>query len=91
MKQPCCFFQWRDEMYIPDLQARLTILDKNDKVAAVIGDNPEAPGTKGWPNIQDKLQAGKFSSPHACCVDSRGDVYVAEWISTGRVTKLKRV
>ena len=91
MKSPCCFFQWKDEMYIPDLLARVTIYDKNDKAVAVLGDNPEAPTTKGWPNIQDKLQKGKFNSPHACCVDSHGDVYVVEWISTGRVTKLKRV
>lgn len=90
MKQPCCFFQWQDEMYIPDLQARVTILDKNDQPLAVLGDDPQAPKTEGWPNIQDKLKPGKFSSPHACCVDSKGDIYVAEWISTGRVTKLIR-
>jgi sugar lactone lactonase YvrE len=90
MKQPCCFFQFKDEMVIPDLQARVTILDKNDKPVAVLGDDPQAPKTEGWPNIQDKLKPGKFSSPHACCVDSKGDIYVVEWISTGRVTKLVR-
>jgi len=90
IKQPCDFYQWHDELYIPDLQAQLVILDKNDKVAAVIGAYPEAPKTEGWPNIQDKLVDGKFNSPHGCCVDSLGDVYVVEWISTGRVTKLVR-
>lgn len=90
IKQPCDFYQWGNDLYIPDLQARLVILDRNDQVTAVLGDNPEAPKTPGWPNIQDKLIDGKFNSPHACCVDSRGNIYVVEWISTGRITKLVR-
>lgn len=90
IKQPCGFYQWRDELYVPDLQAKLVVLDKHDKVAAVLGDNPDAPRTEGWPNIQAKLVEGKFNSPHACCVDRNGDVYVVEWISTGRITKLTR-
>jgi len=90
MKAPCCFYQFKDMMLIPHLQARVTIWDKDDKTVAILGDNPEAPTTQGWPNIQDKLQPGKFNSPHAACFDSKGDIYVVEWISTGRVTKLKK-
>jgi hypothetical protein len=88
---PCCFFEFKGDLYIPDLKARVTILDKNDKLVTHLGEAPEIPATPGWPNIQYKMQPGKFSAPHACCVDSHGDIYVAEWISSGRVTKLKRV
>ncbi len=91
MKQPCCFFQFKNDMVVPDLQARVTILDKNDKPVAVLGDDPQAPKTEGWPNIQAKLKPGKFSSPHAACVDSKGNIFVVEWISTGRVTKLAKI
>lgn len=90
IKQPCDFYQFGDDLYVPDLQARLVVLDINDHVTAVLGDNPEAPKTPGWPDIPGKLSDGKFNSCHACCVDSRGDVYVVEWISTGRVLKLVR-
>lgn len=90
MRRPCCFYQWKDEMIIPHLDARMTIWNADDKPVAVIGDNPEAPQTEGWPNIQSKLQDGKFNSPHAACADSKGDIYVVEWISTGRITKLTR-
>ena len=31
----------------------------------------------------------KFFAPHAMCVDSRGDLYVVEWVSSGRPRKLK--
>jgi DNA-binding beta-propeller fold protein YncE len=88
LKQPCGFYQFKDMLFVPDLQARLVVLDKHDKVISVLGDNPSAPGTEGWPNIQNHLQDGKFNSPHACCVDYNGVVYIAEWISTGRITRL---
>ncbi len=91
MRLPCCFFQHKDYQVVPHLRARVTILDQDDKTAAILGDNPALPDTKGWPEVQDKLETGKFSSPHAACVDSKEDMYVVEWISTGRVTKLKRV
>jgi len=87
--RPCCFFQFGDDMYIPDLNSRVTILDKNDKLITHLGES-ELYKTPAWPNIQYKLQPGKFSAPHACCVDSHGDIYVSEWISDGRVTKLRR-
>ncbi len=47
---------------------------------------------KGWPNIahEDRV-AGKFVSPHAACFDHTGNIYVVEWISDGRVTRLKRI
>jgi hypothetical protein len=90
MDMPCMFFEHQGELYIPDLHSRLTILDRNDRLIAHLGENPEAWQTKGWPNIQDRLQPGRFNSPHACCVDSHGDVYMVEWISTGRITKLRR-
>ena len=90
MLEPCSLYQYKDELWIPDLKAQILVLDKHDKVAAVLGSNPEAPKTPNWPNIQDHLQPGKFSSPHALCVDKWGDIYVVEWISTGRITKLTR-
>jgi hypothetical protein len=29
--------------------------------------------------------------PHDACFDNKGNIYVAEWVQTGRVTKLKKV
>lgn len=92
MRMPCCFYQFEDEVYIPDLHARITILDKNNDLVEHIGDRPGVWRTKGWPNIPHSERVpGKFSSPHNCCVDSRGDLYVVEWISDGRLTKLRRI
>jgi hypothetical protein len=33
-------------------------------------------------------QDGKFVHPHDACFDLKGNIYVAEWVQTGRVSKL---
>ncbi len=51
---------------------------------------PRPPAGRAGRTRPTSSSAGKFSSPHAVAIDTHGDVYVAEWISTGRVTKLIR-
>jgi DNA-binding beta-propeller fold protein YncE len=88
---PCSFYFWRDEVYIPDLDSRVTILDKDDRLITHLGEDQQAYKQKGWPNLpKDNFRPDKFSSPHGVCVDSHGDVYIVEWISDGRLTKLIR-
>jgi len=91
LRLPCCFYQFGQELYIPDLLARVTILDLENKLICHLGDNPDIWQRDGWPNIPaTDLQPGKFVAPHAVCVDSQGDLYVAEWYEKGRITKLRR-
>jgi len=91
LRYPCCFYQFGDELYIPDLYARVTILDKNNKLITHLGDYLDVWKRPDWPNIpHEDRHLGKFVSPHAVCVDSHGDLYVVEWIADGRVTKLRR-
>lgn len=88
---PCSFYQFEDEIYLPDLHSRVTILDKHDKLITHLGEH-DAYTKAGWPNLPNAERiVGKFNSPHGICVDSSRSVYVAEWINDGRVTKLIRV
>jgi hypothetical protein len=92
LRRPCCFYQSGGELYIPDLHGRVTILGRDDRVLAHVGDDPGIWERPGWPNLAaPERRPGRFISPHAACVDSRGDLYVAEWVSDGRITKLRRV
>lgn len=91
LRLPCCFYQSEGELYIPDLLARVTIFDRDNRLITHLGDNLGIWQDKAWPNVpSEALQPGKFVAPHAVCVDSRGDLYVAEWYERGRVTKLAR-
>ena len=93
LRKPCTTWQWRDEIYVPDLYSRLTILDGKDQLITHLGDRPDCWKKEGWPNLpKSDWVVGAFSSPHDLHVDARGNIYVAEWLSegTGKITKLVR-
>lgn len=83
---------WKNLMLVPELKARVTLLNEKNEVVARLGtaiDRLEkVKNLRGQP---DKWQAGDFVHPHDACFDANGDIFVAEWVGTGRVTKLERV
>lgn len=88
----------QDLMLVPDLSARVTLLDKSNNVVAHLGEDPawreqvlkdgmklrREPKAEGW-------VSGKFLHPHDACFDPAGNIYVAEWVDTGRITKLRKL
>ena len=91
LTSPDGFITHGEFLMMPELYARLTILDGDDRLVAHLGSNEDAVKVKGWPNIHDHLQPGKFNSPHGMAADKDGNLYVVEWITGGRITKLAKV
>jgi len=90
--KPCTTIQLGEDIYIPDLYSRVTILDKNDHLITHLGEVREGWKLEGWPNIKHEWRKdGFFTSPHGLHVSANGDIYLVEWISDGRVTRLNRV
>lgn len=88
------------ELLVPDLHARVTILDKDNKVVTHLGYDPEWTKRVLEKDEQDKFkmrtqperwEAGKFVHPHDACFDKDGNIFVVEWVPTGRVTWLRKV
>jgi hypothetical protein len=85
---------WNDWMVVPELFARLTILDAENRVVARLGDDAARIREDEKRRIRQdstQWQAGRFVHPHDACFDAEGNLYVAEWVATGRVTKLRRL
>lgn len=86
-------------MVVPELVARVSLLDKDYNVVAVLGDDiqrvlADRDANKGAFGIRGKesqWQQGKFVHPHDACFDNEGNIFVAEWVQSGRITRLKRV
>ena len=83
-------------MVVPDLHARVTLLDESNTVVAHLGDDPswrEKVLAKKFAMRSDraKWRPGRFVHPHDACFDAEGNIFVAEWVVTGRLTKLVRV
>ncbi|MEZ6096213.1 MAG: twin-arginine translocation signal domain-containing protein [Pirellulaceae bacterium] len=78
-------------MLVPELKARISLLDTNDQVVATLGAAverlDEVQNLRGQP---DKWLDGQFVHPHDACFDRDGNIFVAEWVSTGRITKLTK-
>jgi hypothetical protein len=85
VRLPCCFYQAGGLLYVPELDQRVTILDADDKVVAHLGDGHDA--GKPMPEADVPANPAKFFTPHALTVDSRGNLFVLEWIKFGRVRK----
>ncbi len=88
VRNPCCFYQHAGHLYIPDLASMVTIINAKDQPVAVLGDGKAiASAAKASPALAAQ-HPDKFIAPHALTVDSKGNIYVLEWLPFGRVRKL---
>jgi len=80
-----------DFVSVPDLHGRLVILDKNNTIIAVLGNNPDPAKGMNYNIPQDKWVEGVFSGTHGSHWDKDGNLYVQDWNVSGRIMKLVRV
>ncbi len=83
-----------DLALVPELLGRVSILDRNHQFVARLGDDrSRVESDTKFAIRRDPSQwvDGKFVHPHDACFDHAGNIFVAEWVATGRVTKLRRV
>jgi len=90
---PCHFHERNGAVVIPDLQTRVTLLDRENRIIEHLGD-PAAGGPANPPRTtsdRTTFVAGQFVAPHGALFDHEGNIFVAEWVEMGRLTKLRKV
>jgi len=83
-----------DVLLVPDLHARVSLFDKDNEPIVHLGDDLAWRKEVKKTNVradEKRWQAGKFVHPHDACFDKDGNIFVVEWVQTGRVTLLKKV
>jgi len=98
---PSVFASFGEYLVIGELQARVVILDGQDRIIAELGNGRHHVSKPGWPNRKDTagttikplsdIPVGEFNSPHGMCADRKGNIYVSEWLLGDRFTKLELV
>ena len=91
VNRPCHFHERKGVAVIPDLVARVTLLDSHNRVITHLGEDTTGDSQELRKKPRTEFRAGKFVSPHGACFDHAGNIFVAEWVEAGRVTKLRRV
>jgi hypothetical protein len=92
MPAPCNFdIRGNGDMVVPDLFARVTLLDKTNRVIVQLGDDSTSDYRKTRTMTRDAFTPGKFVCPHGACFDHAGNIFVVEWVEVGRVSKLRKV
>ena len=73
----------------------MSLFGKDNKALVHLGDDPawRKQALDGFKMRQtsEKCPAGKFIHPHDACFDKDGNIFVVEWVQTGRVSLLKKL
>ncbi len=75
----------------PELQGRVTVLDKDGQIVAQVGDNPDEKQRANFGLPQDQWKDGICNSPHGASIDKDGNLIVSEWSKFGHLHKFARV
>ena len=96
LRYPCTLRVHGDLTLIPDLFGAVLVWDKNYNHVATLGAHPDMrPGewpkhVAGYPSVprEDRID-GRFISPHGIARNSKGVIFVGEWLRDGgRLTAL---
>jgi hypothetical protein len=79
-----------DFLAVGEIKGRVTIFDKENKVVARLGENPN-PAEVGTNKIEPaQWRNGIVNAPHGVAFSPQGDLYVSEYSAHGRVLRFKR-
>jgi len=91
LRRPCHMHPFGSELAVADLAGRVTLLDAHLALVGHLGDNPDPKKRARNDVLPPDWRDGEFISPHCANWDSLGNLYVTDWVSSGRISKLQRV
>jgi DNA-binding beta-propeller fold protein YncE len=90
LRMPAAVYIRGNYAVIPELQGRVTVLDKDGNIVAQVGDNPNEKQRANYGLPPDKWQTGICNSPHGAAIDKHGNLIVTEWSKYGHIHKFTK-
>lgn len=91
LRMPAAVHIRGDYALIPELEGRVTVLDKDGNIVAQLGDNPVVAQRANFGLPPDQWKDGICNSPHGGSIDRDGNLIVTEWSKFGHLHKFARV
>ena len=85
LRMPAAIYIRGDYAVIPELQGRVTVLDKDGEIVAQLGDNPDTKQRANYGLPPDQWKDGICNSPHGAALDAQDNVIVTEWSKYGHL------
>ena len=90
LRMPAAVHIRGDYAVFPELQGRVTVLDKEGNIVAQVGDNPNEKHRANFGLPQDQWKEGICNSPHGASLDPDNNLIVSEWSQFGHLHKFTR-
>jgi len=87
LRMPAAVHIRGDYAIFPELQGRVTVLDKEGKIVAQLGDNPNEKQRANFGLPANQWTDGICNSPHGGSIDTDGNLVVSEWSQFGHMHK----
>ena len=86
LRRPCAISIHGAICAVAELEGRVTLLDKQGKTIAHLGDNLNKAQRANFKVSPDAIAGGVFTAPHGLSFDSSGNLYIQDWNRFGRVS-----
>jgi DNA-binding beta-propeller fold protein YncE len=90
LRMPAAVHIRGDYAVFPELQGRVTVLDKEGKIVAQVGDNPNEKQRANFALPAEEWTVGICNSPHGASIDKDGNLLVSEWSKFGHLHKFAK-
>lgn len=91
LRRPCAVVFHGDLAAVAELAGRAVVLDKDNKVVSVLGDNPNKGQRANYKVAPKDWTEGFFNAPHGLTFDNDGNLIITEWNANGRFAFLKKL
>ena len=91
LRRPCAVAFYEDTAAVSELAGRAVVLDKDNKVVSVLGDNPRKGQRANFRVKPEDWTEGFFNAPHGLTFTNEGNLVITEWNASGRFAYLKRI
>ncbi|MFK7789927.1 MAG: 6-bladed beta-propeller [Phycisphaeraceae bacterium] len=91
LRRPCAVVFHGELAAVAELAGRAVVLDKDNKVISVLGDNPNKGQRANYRVAPKDWTEGFFNAPHGLTFDNDGNLIITEWNANGRFAFLQKI